>query len=71
VIERLPRPAALEGGNFYDERAVFSTYMQHRPWSARCRGSPLRRSCDPRLAPDAPPRMRFGTTHSSRMSPLE
>ncbi len=30
VVERLPRPAGLEGGAFYDEPDVFSTYLQHR-----------------------------------------
>jgi trans-aconitate methyltransferase len=34
VIEQLPRPAALEGGSFYDDGDVFSAYMQHRAWSA-------------------------------------
>lgn len=32
VIEHLPRPAALEGGSFYDDGDVFSTYMEHRSW---------------------------------------
>lgn len=33
VIKQLSRPAALEGGTFYDDADVFSTYMRHRAWS--------------------------------------
>ena len=34
VIQRLPNPVALEGGAFYDDREVFTTYMQHPAWAA-------------------------------------
>jgi SAM-dependent methyltransferase len=34
LVQHVRMPVALEGGAFYDDREVFSTYMQHRAWSA-------------------------------------
>jgi hypothetical protein len=34
VLQRIARPAPFEGGAFYDDVGVFTTYMHHRQWSA-------------------------------------